>query len=240
MSSEEGHAFFAPSSAHRWIECTGSMDVTLGDKQSSHPAGYAGTVMHRQYEHIMATGNRRAWTGEEEAALWEARFNPSQAHHIVKLGVQATRKLIRMTGVRHYWLERTVFPGLSDDDYWGTADFIGWNVDSGVLVVADLKTGSPRYPIRPNNNEQMLSYALGAMQALSGIEFERIILAILQPQCNQNKPLTCVVTRDTIDAFADKASRAIGEAQAGDFRFRPSISRCRFCPRSRCEYRIKC
>jgi hypothetical protein len=219
--------------------CTASLNPDLPNGEGKvHPAAAAGTTMHSMYEYGLGEGKFRPWTDAEIERLWAGRFDPKSAYRIAKWGIQATLRLIKQYELKQFLLEQTVYPGIKDNAFWGTADFIGLN--DNTIVVADFKTGSRRYPVSPVRNEQLASYLLGALELFPDNSFDTLVVAVSQPQVSQNKPLTWVVEKHRLETFSDLVAKAIGGVTRGEFRYSPSVKRCQFCPKVTCEERIKC
>jgi len=187
------HAKFSPSSAHRWLNCTASPMMEVGKPDSPTKASATGTIYHAVAELAMtklldvyeddSLGDKTASHPSENTIAREVDAAFSRVLNTplsfmskrdaafiddadVEVCVEAVVPYIVDTfdlfdDLRNVRPEARVYPlPALENDLYGTVDFHG--IENSVLHVVDLKTG--RYPVSPNDNPQLKTYALGAMQ----------------------------------------------------------------------------
>jgi hypothetical protein len=227
-TSEGSHAPLSPSSAFRWTACP--ISPRLARTLPSPPAGdaaMAGTLLHSTFE-------RRLYGGPglqpaEVAELERLGVRQTLAFSILDAGIEATQALLKQHNIRHIALETRVDPGaaIGRSDFWGTADLLGANEDEKTLVVLDFKTG--RHPVAVQDNLQLLSYALGALDTIT-FEPERIVLAIVQPVAFGAVAQTQSITLDVLDRFSEWIGVRAFATDDPTAQPQPSAEACRFCP----------
>ncbi len=222
------HARLGPSSAQRWLQCPAS--IFLSEKlppKPSGPAAEAGTLMHDVFERRML--NQGDFSAKELDRLAQLEVSERRARQIVGDAITAAYTVLRRYGLEEFMTETRVNPGerLGRFDYWGTADLIAANADSGILLVGDLKTGRGRVDVE--FNDQLLSYALGAL-ALIDFKPRQIVLAIFQPPIHGGMPVTWETTLETVEAFAQFASKRASLTDDATTAPQPSQDACMWCP----------
>lgn len=222
------HARLGPSSAHRWMECPFS--IRLSEQVESKPAGFAaaaGNIMHTAFERRML--GQGDITQEEIAELGALDVGQSKARHIVDQGVEAAHKVLAQYGIEDYLCEQRVDPGqlIGRSDFWGTADLVGANASNKTFLIGDLKTGRGR--VEPQFNEQMLSYALGALALIDFVP-EKVVLAIIQPPLLKSDAAVWVTNMDTLNQFKEYASTQAALTDDPDCKPSPSAESCQWCP----------
>ena len=222
------HAPLSPSSAFRWTACP--ISPRLARTLPSPPAGdaaKAGTLLHSTYERKLYGG-----PGLQPAEVAELeRFGVRQtlAVSILDAGIEATQALLKQHNIRHIALETRVDPGaaIGRSDFWGTADLLGANEEEKTLVVLDFKTG--RHPVSVQDNLQLLSYGLGALDTLT-FEPRQIVLAIVQPVAFGAVAQTQSITLDVLERFSEWIGERAFATDDPNAQPQPSAEACRFCP----------
>jgi hypothetical protein len=119
---------------------------------------------------------------------------------------------------------------------FGTADFIA--IGDDLLVIADLKTGQGKL-VSAQGNEQMRLYALGALQAVSGIfPAARVKMVIIQPKV-YDEPQEEEITVEELQQWAAEIAPIARRAYAGEggYVIGPHCDFCR--AKERCRARIE-
>ena len=222
------HARLGPSSAHRWMGCPYS--IRLSEQVESKPAGFAaaaGNVMHTAFERSML--GQGDFKKEEIQQLDTFDVGERRARLIVEQGVEAAHKLLALYGITEYLCEQRVDPGqfIGRSDYLGTADLVAANESSKTFLIADFKTGRGR--VDPQYNEQMLSYALGALALIEFVP-ERIILAIIQPPLLKSEAAVWVTDMTTLEQFMVFARTQAALTDDSECEPNPSAESCQWCP----------
>ena len=222
------HAPLSPSSAFRWTACP--ISPRLARTLPSPPAGdaaKAGTLLHSTYERKLYGGP--GLQPAEVAELERLGVRQTLAVSILDAGIEATQALLKKHNIRHIALETRVDPGaaIGRSDFWGTADLLGANEEEKTLVVLDFKTG--RHPVAVQDNLQLLSYALGALDTIT-FEPERIVLAIVQPVAFGAVAQTQSITLDVLERFSEWIGVRAFATDDPTAQPQPSAEACRFCP----------
>ena len=236
MSEDAAHARLGPSAMSRILACPYSVRASEAcPKQPAGNAALAGTLLHAEFERAMKDGNLAI----DDEILWQLDdlgYGTQWATKILTNAVQSARVLIKKYDVTEFLLEERVYPGeaIQIADFWGTADFVGIGRNNTVFVVADLKTG--RGIVDPENNDQMLSYSLGAHHLLDKNvknTITDVVLAVIQPS-NQRKPLSVWETDvSTLTDFASFAREQLLKVDSPDLKPTPSDGACQWCPARR-------
>jgi hypothetical protein len=230
-----GHALLAPSAAHRWMRCPGSVAMESGRPDSSSEYADEGTVAHE----VAA----RCLSGNVDAAShigWQITLNgrtftvdADMAAHVQRY-VDAVRDYA--AGGELMVEQRVEFSRYVDvPDQKGTSDAVIIQDDGDELQVHDLKYGRG-VKVDAEDNEQLMLYALGALDLVEplGYEPERVRLVIHQPRLDHLSEWDCTV--EELRAFAERARTAAQEAigclqlgvdEAEDLS--PGEKQCRFC-----------
>lgn len=223
---ERAHALYSASSAHRWMNCPGSVRLsqTVPVPPTSEYAAL-GTAAHELAEHCLVNG----YSADR---LIGRQFNghavtPDMAEHI-QLYLDTVR-----AHARHGDLlteHRFSLDGLQPPaPMFGTADAVVLNEAEQRLTVLDLKYGAG-LAVEAEGNPQLRFYGLGALLSTETL-VDTIEMVIVQPRApHADGP----VRRSEIDAFdlLDWGSELIDAAKRADAEDAPVIpgSWCRFCP----------
>lgn len=226
--AEPAHARLGPSSAHRWARCPAS--IRLSEQVPARPAGFAaaaGTLLHAVVERQLL-GQSHLHEHEVEM-LAEFDVGEARARMIVDQGVRAAKAAMARYGMTEFLVETRVDPGqtMSRTDFWGTADLIAANEDTRTLLVGDLKTGRGRVEVEAN--DQMLSYALGALELLT-FEPQRIVLAIFQPLLLGDQPALWETGLETVYLFRSYIAERAAMTDRDGVEPEPSEEACQWCP----------
>lgn len=222
------HARLGPSAASRWLQCPASVRLCeQAPPRSANNAAEAGTLCHGVFERLMLGQDHLR--PEEVEALDCLDWGEAHARKIIDAGVTAARAALARYGIREFLTETRVNPGarFGRDDLWGTADLIGADKSSKTLLVGDLKTGRGR--VDPAWNDQMLTYAVGALDLLEFVP-ERVVLVIIQPTILGTNPGIWATDMGVISQFEIFLRSKAAEADDPGTAPAPSASACRWCP----------
>lgn len=161
-----GHARFAPSAAHRWLNCSGSVDAALRYPDPPSEAAMEGSAAHFLLERCLVDGgepeNHLGRTILVKESGVERRFVVSRdMARDVALGVETVREIVASPGVSG--VEARVDLSFLDVGQFGTTDLWHWGQD-GVLTIADFKYG--RRDVDAARNEQLMLYACGVYDGI--------------------------------------------------------------------------
>ena len=217
------HARYSPSAATRWLTCPGSIGLSesLKQVQGSSPQAEEGTAAHWLFESFDT--RRYAYQAPNGVVLTDELVDT------VRMSLAEMSRHISGKEFREIRLPTWEVLGLDTPDVWGTADVVALGDDRVWLV--DFKYG--KYPVSPENNHQLLTYAVGLLD-LVGDAYEDFTLAILQPRSNHLWQ-QWDITLDDITNWAEKLRAYFAERpnhfQRGEH--------CFFCPaKNICGHRL--
>lgn len=210
------HARLSPSGAKRWLACPGSLVLEAEYPNTSSEASDRGTAMHSvaaqcfELDHYDARG----FVGdlicvsndEKETRFWT--FDVEMAEEVSGY-IQTVRALAQDYPLfAEHRVDFSEYVGVPES--FGTADAIILvpTPDSYVgheLFVIDLKTGWVK--VDPENNPQLMLYALGAYAEFSmSYDIRTIRLGIYQPQHGGLTEWSCTI--DELIEFGGKAANS--------------------------------
>lgn len=177
--SEPLHYSKGPSSAHRWMNCPGSLVLERGEVNYTSEAAEQGTLMHELAERMF---------NDPPTPSEMARYPDDHARMATGF-VDYCKMELRKPGERTLeWGTETkiksAIPG-----HGGTIDYFEVAKDeAGTLIcdVVDLKTGS--WKVQVEKNKQCLCYAGLILELYPDIDEFRI--HIYQPRTGENEPWT--------------------------------------------------
>lgn len=217
------HAFLSPSAMHRNMDCTISPHLVacLPKDNSSSIYSDEGTAFHELRAECLEGGTNisdyfgrtiKVNTHEFEVTKeWEKWLQP---------GIDRLREL---SEGHELLVETRVSVEKWAKNCYGTADAIILADD--LLIVDDLKGGAG-VPVSPENNPQLMIYALGAFD-MTGQTAKRIMLSIDQPRNGGHK--THEISAGELLEFAEQLKVKVDEIYNRPS-FKASIDACRFCP----------
>lgn len=239
------HSTWSASGADRWMGCPGSLVLGKDAPRSSSKFSAEGTAYHEVL----------TWALQEDkpAAAYVGRVVEADGYTFdideencayVQTTIDYVKALagdggVILADIRVCYAD---YLGTSADDGWGTADVIILRGDE--LVVLDLKMGRG-VEVSAERNKQMSLYALGALAAYNGIEYEfkRVRMAISQPRIT-GVPSEWDCSVEELEAWGRneaKTARLLAQRATDDFGkvpddqwndvyLRPGEKQCRWCP----------
>lgn len=184
MSAPSAHALFSPSAAHRWIHCPGSIAMCEGAPDTSSKSADEGTAAHEVAAMALTEGrNASAYLGrliDVNGAGWKVTQDMADA-------VQTYLDALRQYAEGHELLVEQrldLAPVIGLSQQFGTSDAVVLTACGTEIQVHDYKHGAnPRNRVDAEGNEQLMLYALGALEAydLAGT-VERVRMVIHQPR----------------------------------------------------------
>lgn len=225
--ASNGHAKLAPSSAYRWLNCGGS--VELCDSSVNAGSAYAdeGTAGHEIFALVLGGAVLQSFLGKKIAVEGgEVEVTQELLDHVEQAieWVHAYREKhpeAALFSEHKYEIGEGNF-GLPPGLLWGTADFTA--LSNTELCIADLKLGYVFVEV--GENEQLIMYALGVLDLVGWI-FDKVRLAILQPKTGEPREIvyTASEMRSFRDAWTPNVLRAVNGGPLV-----ASEQACRFCP----------
>jgi hypothetical protein len=223
------HARLGPSSAKRWMTCPGSIALSEGIPPITSKYAAEGTSAHDLGEQCLRLGtNPDEYIGDEIGGYV---VTEDMAGHVA-LYVNHCREY--MSPGWEWWIEEVVsLEALHPpESMFGTSDFFAYHAELQRLKVADMKFGQG-VVVEIADNEQTLTYALGAALALGPRPIRDVELTIVQPRASHvNGPVRSVIV-PYLDLI-EFAGRLLAAARATQEPNAPLVAgeHCRFCPAS--------
>lgn len=235
------HSPIGASSAHRWFECPGSINlIKKAPKQESSKYAEQGTAAHWALQHCL----------DDEKDPWDfvGRMAPND-YELEEEDIEAVIEAIELIDLERadgkYIVDTEImfdlsciFPGL-----FGTGDIVLRSSDLKTLKVFDYKHGKG-VPVEVYENKQLLYYALGAINWSCSEEtgipldmlgwdnvFDIVEIGIIQPRCShQDGPLRkWEVPHGRLEQFAAEL-KAHAEATVKANAPLSAGNHCRWCP----------
>ncbi|MEQ1519694.1 MAG: DUF2800 domain-containing protein [Aestuariivirga sp.] len=212
------HARFAPSGAHRWLRCLGSVDLEAQFPDTSSAYAEEGTEAHRIASEWLLTLTPpeagHPGFGEVDPEMWD--FVKVYVDNVMKAGEGKTMLIEQKIDFSHV---------VGIPDQFGTADVVILGDDT--LEIHDLKYGMG-VPVVAKENEQLGIYALGALKQYDVFgNFKKVKLVIHMPRLEYVSEWE--VELDQLAIFAGKVKEATDRIRAGNAPFNPGEKQCRFC-----------
>lgn len=237
----QAHAFLAPSSAGRWVECPGSASMEARYPETeADPAAADGTAAHWVVERLLrdlpVALNDLAPNGVPIDA------DMLEAGHMVYEDVTA---VLGANWRKHVVLERRVnMPRIHPSANWGTPDVRGWAPDPETgrwaLHVWDFKYGHKLVEVY--ENWQLIDYVSGCLTEanIDGLtdQVTDVTMHVIQPRAyHKNGPIRrWKVKAALLRAYFNRLEGAATEATKLNPPCRPSPPACENCrARHACE-----
>lgn len=209
--TEAAHSLFGASAAGRWINCPGSVVLSVGrpDRSSEHAAW--GTVGHALADEALTNKADHIRTSLEPI---------KQDGYVIQVDTEMVECVnaylghaAELTaGADMTWSEQRInyakWLDVPQDQAWGTLDLSAVWIEQRHLMIGDLKTGRG-VPVAPDHNEQLMLYAGGKLLELDdlGIEVDTIDLVISQPRI-QKAPSVWRISRGDLVAWLQGRARS--------------------------------
>ena len=192
------HTVASPSALHRLMRCPGSAVLCKSVPEQSSKYAEEGTLFHSVMEYILKTK-----LGEQVTNKWVRMY--IDTYSTIALEKEAVDEMVDCVQGATQWfnlnfvnatqiIAETRLPMYYSDRDYGTADVIVLFDDR--LVIVDWKYGKG-VDVSPNNNPQLISYAVSALKYLSSQhidirKFKEIETIIYQPR---------IYTGDTVKSY---------------------------------------
>jgi len=242
--TERAHAELSPSSAHRWMECPGSVRLSKGIERSSSVFADEGTAAHELASHCLTHGfDASRFLGQFidiDAHTPADRFLP--ADNGSDRCFEADDEMVESVQIYLDYARNLVEPGDEidveyrfdlqhiADGMFGTGDCVIYKPKSGDLIVADFKYGRG-VAVEPEQNPQLLLYGLGAVKRHGNRPLRNVTLTIIQPRCAHPSGSIREWLTDSVDLMGHQwdITLAASDTELPDAKLIAG-EWCKFCP----------
>jgi hypothetical protein len=219
MTETKKHAKYAPSAAHRWMVCHGSVALSQGIKEKSSSYAQEGTECHEAAsEYLM---ENKSWN-EATKDLSDDQISIVQEYtdYVLDTMERLTEKGLKPK----LWIEQHV-KNADNEEHAGTADC--GILAGNTLAIIDLKAGW--VPVQVKYNKQLMSYALQFLDTHKLWDrVETVRIMIVQPRV-YDKPQMVMYGVDQLRDFAKEVGHHIEAIEKGD-KTLVAGDHCGFCP----------
>lgn len=244
VASPRPHARLAPSAAHRWMNCPGSVKLSEPFPNTSSHFAAEGTCAHTlasfclencETPYALLGQHVNSITGEitkteppEDAAddLWfEVTEDMAEA---VSEYVEYFNTLCAAEGAVEFEIEQRLDMTHLHPDIFGTGDGVVWGRMANHLDVLDYKHGKG-VVVSAEQNPQLMLYAAGAARRFHNRNVQTLTLHIVQPRATG--PSIKTFDFDVLDLYAFEES--VAEAARNTEKSNAMLSAgdwCVFCP----------
>lgn len=231
--AERKHALCSASSAERWLECPGSVGLSMTvPEPPTSPYALEGTKAHEFSEVLLHQWVKDNYVLEDDFLAEKKAENPEMFEYVMQYVYACVEEAMAFDATPTIRIEQR----LKFDEgmaMFGTADFIATGLQEGVStgVIVDLKYGKGK-KVKTENNPQLAYYAV-ALRKCSKKALEQVKVRIVQPRIDT--PSTSITfSRADLDAWEQKLTLGAEEAlwMAGKVK-KPTYkmgSWCWFCP----------
>lgn len=178
--SARAHARLSPSGAERWLVCPGSIVLSEGIPDKSSSYSRLGTAAHSLAEKCLETGKHPLDLIDEEIVIEDEVFTVDEdMAQSVAVYVDHIREQLK-PGVE---LEIECRLDLSHviEDSFGSGDALIYDPATKHLQIKDYKHGQG-VAVEPEENEQLLTYAVGAIKRYDNRQVDKVTLTVIQPR----------------------------------------------------------
>jgi hypothetical protein len=179
------HAKLAPSAAHRWMHCPGSVALCAGQPDESSEYADEGTFAHSLAARCLTT-EREAKSVLGTVSV-DGRFRcGDEMARAIQVYLDVVRQQELVDGASASFVEQRVHVS---KDVHGTADKMTLSADGRTLHVFDFKYGAGVF-VDAERNEQMMLYGLGALLTHATLckKVETVELHVVQPRYFGDSP----------------------------------------------------
>lgn len=232
------HAKLSASGAHRWINCPGSVILEENFEDQSSEYAKEGTLAHSVAElklqkyFMKGIGPKKfkiAMDKFKESEYWQDEMDKFTDLYFDEI----KKRALSFKDLPYVNIEERVNFSNWVPEGFGTCDCI--MIYGNTMQVIDLKYGKG-VPVSPEENPQLMLYALGAYNAYSMFyDIKNIKLTIIQPRLDSI--LDWELSIDDLLKFGEKIKPIADEAYHGSKKLKEG-EHCRFCKaKSRCPAR---
>jgi CRISPR/Cas system-associated exonuclease Cas4 (RecB family) len=231
--SSRKHALCSASSSERWLECPGSVYLSLDAKEPpASPAALEGTEAHELSERILAKWIESNFFLDDEYINMQREQYGEMFDYVMEYVHVCQSEAMAFEGNPSLRIEqRLVFS--EDMQMFGTADFLATGKLEGKMTgtIVDLKYGKGK-KVKTEDNPQLAYYAC-ALKKMSKKKLEQVRVTIVQPRI-KGESVSITYSLDDLRTWnkkltlgAEKALMMAGEMKTPEYK---EGQWCWFCP----------
>lgn len=224
---ENAHSEFGPSSAERYVNCAGSVDLARrSPKSPDTDFSKEGTEAHSVFESFLRSG-------KEKVGLTESFLLKSYPREMVLHGRKAATYIwgvaAKHAGAEIFPEEKVDISHFTKPEEKGTLD-CAIVVEFDTLYIFDYKYGAGVF-VPVVENLQLIAYALAVAKRFD-YNFSRVVLGVIQPRCPDENGKTERQWETTIDNLISYEKVFLDAIKAAEDPLAPYHygDWCRFCP----------
>lgn len=232
--SSRGHALCSASSSERWLNCAGSVGLSLQvPEPPASPAALEGTKAHELSEVILAHWMQNDFVIEDDfLATYKKSHGDEMVDYVMDYVHGCVEEAMSFDKTPTMRIEQRL-EFSKDMHMFGTADFIATGVLDGKStgVIVDLKYGRGK-KVKTEGNSQLAYYAV-ALRRCSRKKLEQVKVRIVQPRIS-GPSVSIMFSKEDLDAWdqkltlgAEKALMMAGEMKTPEY---AQGQWCWFCP----------
>ena len=236
---DRAHALLSASGAHRWMNCTPSAVLESQFPDTTSEAAKEGTLAHEMAEaklqHLFNTQDYRKakLTRTLNKIKKDELYQPEMDGYTDDYVAYVRKSAMEFEKSPYIAIEKRLDLTANIPDGFGTADCV--MIGERTLHIIDLKYGKG-VPVSAENNEQLMIYALGALEAYKMLfAIDTVKVSIVQPRIDNTN--SSEFTVEGLMRFGDKVKHYASIAIKGEGEYMPG-GWCRFCrARQQCRAR---
>lgn len=224
----EAHSKYGASSAHRWLNCPGSIQLSeTVPPQGGSKYALEGTAAHMLGEICLLNSEDAQGYLDTEILLSDgARYPVSQDMiDAVQIYVDYVQKRAKLGEL---FIETRFSLDFIHEGMFGTNDACVYSHTLGMLEVIDYKHGAG-IAVSPEDNTQLAYYGLGAANIHDLHPNSEIKLTIVQPRAAGEAIKSWVTTVGYLEKYAKTLKKGVKACKAKNPKLAEG-SWCRFCP----------
>jgi hypothetical protein len=219
--SARAHARLAPSAAHRWITCPGSIHMEKDFPNTTSAFAAEGTAAHELAALCLDTGRDPddfegywvdIYSPEGQPPLRKIDGPPADAKEnqwwivdnemidAVTVYVEHIRGIVDRLPDAEPEIEQRLDMTHLDPEIFGTGDATIYSESEKTLYVIDYKHGKGQV-VEVNENPQLRLYGAGAAKRYHNRPLERVVLTVIQPRAPHAKGPVRSEEIDVLDMF---------------------------------------
>lgn len=249
--SDRAHAKLAPSAAHRWIECPGSIRMSEGIPNRSSSYANEGTAAHEVASRCLEEGkdadaflgwliNTHPAEGKSPFYLGGDTLEPADGEttfevdedmaDAVQIYLDHIREIAASDGAAMVSFEQRLDMSDLHPGIFGTGDATIYLHDARWLHVVDYKHGKG-VSVEVDQNPQLLLYGAGAARRHHNLPLDGVTLHVVQPRAPHRDGPVRSFSVDLLDLLDFEQDIRVAAAKTDD----PDAplhagDHCRFCP----------